>query len=112
MTGLDEWGKDPSVQIMRKVFKGMEKAQHELLKRLDIIPYDLRIRRWRDRALALFEKAWGIANHMDIPLDEHTVSAVYVHCLVKIMGSEGVHIPGGILPEAKSIERILKEAFS
>ena len=36
MTDMDEWGKDPSVQIMRKVFKGMENAQHELLKPLDI----------------------------------------------------------------------------
>ena len=24
MTETDEWGKDPSVQVMRKVFKGME----------------------------------------------------------------------------------------
>jgi hypothetical protein len=112
MTDMDEWGKDPSVQIMRKVFKGMEKAQHELLKRLDIIPYDLRIRRWRDQALALFEKAWGVANRMGITMDEHTASAVYVHCLAKIMGAERINIPAGILPESKSVEMILKEVFS
>ncbi len=112
MTDMDEWGKDPSVQIMRKVFKGMEKAQHELLKRLDIIPYDLRIRRWRDQALALFERAWGVANRMGITMDEHTASAVYVHCLAKIMGAERINIPAVILPEAKSVERIFKEVFS
>jgi Mor family transcriptional regulator len=112
MTDLDEWGKDPSVQIMRKVFKGMEKAQHDLLKRLDIIPYDLRMRRWRDQALALFETAWGFANRMGITMDEHTASAVYVHCLAKIMGAEQIHMPAGILPESKSVERILKEVFS
>jgi hypothetical protein len=112
MTDVDQWGKDPSVQIMRKVFEGMEKAQYELLKRLDIIPYDLRIRRWRYQALALFEKAWGVANLMDITMDEHTASAVYVHCLAKIMGSQGILIPGGVLPEAKSVERIFKEVFS
>jgi len=112
MTDMDEWGKDPSVQIMRKVFKGMEKAQHELLKRLDIIPYDLRIRRWRDQALALFERAWGVANRMGITMDEHTASVVYVHCLAKIMGTERINIPAGILPDAKSVERIFKEVFS
>jgi len=112
MTDMDEWGKDPSVQFMRKVFKEMEKAQHELLKRLDIIPYDLRIRRWRDQALALFERAWGVASRMGITLDEHTTSLVYVHCLAKIMGAERINIPAGILPEAKSVERIFKEVFS
>jgi len=112
MADMDEWGKDPSVQIMRKVFKEMEKTQHELLKRLEITPYDLRIRRWREQALALFERAWGVANRMGITMDEHTASAVYVHCLVKIMGAERINIPAGILPEAKSVERIFKEVFS
>jgi hypothetical protein len=112
MTDMDEWGKDPSVQFMRKVFKEMEKAQHELLKGLDIIPYDLRIRRWRDQALALFERAWGVANRMGITMDEHTASTVYVHCLAKIMSAERINIPAGILPEAKSVERIFKEVFS
>jgi hypothetical protein len=111
MTETDEWGKDPSVQVMRKVFKGMENAQHELLKRLDIIPYDLRIRRWREQALALFERACGVANRMGITIDEHTASLVYVHCLAKIMGAERINIPAGILPEARSVERIFKEVF-
>jgi len=112
MTEMDEWGKDPLVQIMRRVFKEMEKAQHELLKQLDIKPYDLRIRRWREQALALFERAWGIANRMGITLDEHTASAIYVHCLAKIMSAERINIPAGILPEAKSVERIFKEVSS
>jgi hypothetical protein len=112
MTDRDEWGKDPTVQFMRKVFKEMENAQHELLKRLDIISYDLRIRSWREQALALFERAWGVANRMGITLDEHTASLVYVHCLAKVMGAERINIPAGILPEAKSVERIFKEVFS
>ena len=111
MTDTDEWGKDPSVQVMRKVFKGMENAQHELLKRLDIIPYDLRIRRWREQALALFQRACGVASRMGITIDEHTASLVYVHCLAKIMGAERINIPAGILPEARSVERIFKEVF-
>ena len=112
MADMDEWGKDPSVQIMRKVFKGMEKAQYELLKRLDIKPSDLRIRRWREQALALFERAWGAANRMGITMDEYAASAIYVHCLAKIMSAERINIPAGILPEAKGVERIFKEVFS
>jgi hypothetical protein len=112
MTDMDESGKDPSVQIMRKVFKEMEKAQHELLKRLDIIPYDLRIKRWRGQALALFERTWDVANRMGVTMNEHMASAIYVHCLAKIMGSDGINIPAGLLPEAETVERIFKEVFS
>ena len=112
MTGMDEWGKDPSVQFMRRVFEEMEKTQHELLKRLDITPYDLRIRRWRGQALALFERAWVAANRTGLTMDDHMASLVYVHCLAKIMGAERINIPSGVLPEAKSVERIFKEVFS
>jgi len=112
MTDRDEWGKDPSVQIMRRIFKEMEKAQHELLERLDIIPYDLRIRRWREQALALFERAWGVANRMGITMDEQSASLVYFHCLARVLGTERINIPAGILPEVKSMARILEEVFS
>jgi hypothetical protein len=79
MTDMDEWGKDPSVQFMRKVFKEMERAQHEVLTQLDITPYDLRISRWRDQALAVLERAWGAADRMGINMDEHTASLIYKH---------------------------------
>jgi hypothetical protein len=108
MAEKDEWGKDPSVRFMREVFKEMEKAQHDLLKRLKIAPYDLRIRGWRDRALALFERAWSVANRMGIPLDDHTASVLYVHCLAKVMGEEKIRVPADIMPDAKNVERILK----
>jgi hypothetical protein len=111
-TDRDEWGKDPSVQIMRRVFQEMEKAQHQFLARLNIQPYDLRMRKWRDQALSLFERAWGIASRMEVPIDEQTASAVYVHCLAKIISSEGIKIPAGVLPEAKDVESIVREVFS
>jgi len=112
MTDVDQWGRDPSVQILRKIFKGMEKAQHELLKGLNIVPYDLRIRRWREQALALFERAWDVANRLGVTMNEQTASAIYVHCLAKILGSEGINIPAGILPEAGKELRVFKEVFS
>ena len=48
MTGSDEWGKDPAVQMMRKVFRQMELAQGELLKAAGISIWDSRLRRWRE----------------------------------------------------------------
>jgi hypothetical protein len=112
MTDVDQWGMDPSVQILRKIFKEMEKAQHELLKGLNIVPYDLRIRRWREQALALFERAWDVANHMDVTMNEQMASAIYIHCLAKILGLEGINIPAGILPEGEKELRVFKEVFS
>ena len=107
----DEWGRDPSVQIMRKVFKEMETAQHEFLKRLAIPPYDPRIGTWREKALALFEKAWGVANRKGIVMNEKKASVVYIHCLAKIMDAEGKEIPQGVLPDGKDIEMLFKEAL-
>ena len=112
MTDVDDWGRDPSVQFLRKVFKGMENAQQELLKRLDIASYDPRIRRWRDQALALFEKGCGVATRMGITMDENTASVIYVYCFAKIMGAERIRVPPDIMPDAKAVERILKEVLS
>jgi hypothetical protein len=112
MTEMDQWGRDPSVQILRKIFKAMEKTQHEFLKGLNIRPYDLRIRRWREQALALFERTWDVANQLGVTMNEQTASAIYVHCLAKIMGSEGINIPAGILPEVEKELRVFKEVFS
>jgi len=109
MNASDEWGKDPSVQIMRTVFKEMEKAQQTLLSQLDFSPYDLRIRKWRDQSLTLFEQAWGLANRIGISMDATLASAVYLHLLAKTIASEGNEIPEGILPEGKEIERLFKE---
>ncbi|OGP55654.1 MAG: hypothetical protein A2Y65_02760 [Deltaproteobacteria bacterium RBG_13_52_11] len=112
MPDRDEWGRDPSVQGMRKVFKAMETAQQELLERLDIQPYDLRIRRWRGKALALFERAWGIANQLGIAMDTATASAVYCSLLARIMGAEGIEVPEGLVPAGEEAARLIKEVFA
>ena len=109
MNEKDEWGKDPSVQIMRTVFNAMEKAQQALLSQLDISPYDLRIRKWREKSLAQFEQAWGVANRIGISMDTTLASEVYVHVLAKVIGLDGNEIPEGIVPEGKEIERLFKE---
>jgi hypothetical protein len=111
MIDMDEWGRHPSVQVMRRVFKGMEKSLEEILERLDISPYDHRIRRWMEKALAKFEISWGAANQSGVVMNENIAPAVYAHCLVKVIGSEGVEIPEGILSAEKEVEKLIDEVF-
>jgi hypothetical protein len=111
MMDMDEWGRDPSVQAMRKVFKGMEKSLEEILWQLDIAPYDQRIRGWLEMALAKFEASWVVANQMGIIMDAKIAAVVYSHCLAKAIGSEGIEIPEGILPEEKDTARLIHEVF-
>ncbi len=111
MMDMDEWGRDPSVQAMRKVFKGMEKSLEEILGQLDIAPYDLRIRGWLEKALVKFETSWVVANQMGIIMNEKIAPGVYAHCLAKVIGSEGIEIPAGLLPEEKDTVRLIHEVF-
>lgn len=109
MNESDEWGKDSSVRIMRTVFTAMEKAQQAFLGRLAISPYDLRIRKWREKTLILFEQAWGAANRIGINMDTIMASAIYVHCLAKTIAAEGHKIPEGIVPESEDLTRLFEE---
>ena len=111
MSAKDEWAQDPSVQIMRKVFKAMETAQHELLSRLDISPNDPRIRGWREKSRTLFEHAWDVANRNGINMDEAMASVVYCLCLAKVIESEGNEVPEDIVPQGKDVEWLFKEVL-
>ena len=104
---MDEWGRDPSVQAMRKVFEAIEKSLAKILERLNISPYDDRIRGWLEETLAKFERAWGLAHQMGIPMDEQTAPAVYVRCLAKVINSEGIELPQDLLPQQKAAEQVI-----
>jgi hypothetical protein len=108
---MDEWGRDPSVQAMRKVFKGMEESLEDILGKLDISLYDHRIRGWLEKALEKFERARGVANQTGIIMNEQIAPVVYAHCLVKIIASEGIEIREGILAADKESERLIHEVF-
>jgi hypothetical protein len=111
MMDMNEWGRDASVQAMRKVFKGMEKSLEEILGQLDIAPYDPRIRGWLEKALAKFETSWVVANQMGIIMNEKIAPVIYTHCLTKVIGCEGIEIPEGILTEEKDTARLIHEVF-
>jgi hypothetical protein len=111
MSGMDEWGKDPAVRAMRKVFKEMEDAQRTFLGCMGIESYDPRIRHWRETALVLFERAFSHANRVGMLINEKAASGIYLHCLARIMRSEGMVVQEAFLPDSTGIEEIFKEAL-
>jgi hypothetical protein len=111
MSERDEWGKDPSVQVMRKVFQTIEHGQQRLLKRLGIAPHDQRLGKWREQTLVLFERCWGAADQLDIALDEQLAATIYCSLLAKILEVSGVDIPTDIIPPDEKVARLMQALF-
>jgi hypothetical protein len=103
----DEWGHDPSVQSMRRVFSFMEEAQQGLLKHLNISLFDKRLRSVREQALKLFERAWPLAVRQEIIRNEKEAAPLYIHCLARALGSAGVEVPKEWLPMNEKIIYLL-----
>ena len=105
----DEWDHDPSVQMMRKVFSQMEKAQEELLRDLNISFFDRRLRAGRGHARDLFERLWPVATRQGIVVGEKDAALLYVHCLAHALSQRGVQSQNKGLGENNKIARFLKE---
>jgi hypothetical protein len=107
----DEFGGDPAVRAMRGVFSALEAAQKKFLMELGVPPFDHRLRRWRERALALFEASWARSARRGLPLSETEAGALYVHCLGNIMAREGMDVPPEVLPGSEEVRKILREVL-
>ena len=105
---MDEWGRDPSVRAMRRVFQEMEKSLDDLLEQLNISPFDHRIRGWLEQALANYERIWAEASRKGVRMEENMAPPVYTHCLVKVIGAEGIEIPENQSTANKDVERELR----
>jgi hypothetical protein len=103
----DEWGHDPSVQSMRRVFSSMEEAQRELLSCLNISVLDRRLRRSREQALELFERTWFKATRRGM-MGEEDAAPLYLHCLAQSLRSTGVEVPEELLPRDEKVIHLLK----
>jgi predicted trehalose synthase len=108
----DEWGHDPSVQSMRRVFSSMEAAQEELLRHLNISPFDTRLRRSREQALNIFEQAWSLAIGKGMTMTEKDAASLYLHCLARAFNSVGVKVSKELLPGDEKIIRLLQKEQS
>jgi hypothetical protein len=108
----DEWDHDPSVQSMRRVFSLMEAAQEELLRHLNISPFDPKLRRSREQALKVFEQVWSLAIGKGMTLSEKDAASLYLHCLARAFDSAGVKVPKELLPGDEKIIRLLQKERS
>jgi len=109
---MDEWGRDPSIKAMRRVFGAMEKSLDDLLEQLNISPFDHRIRSWLEQALANYERIWAEASRKGVRMEEKMAAPVYTHCLVKVIGAEGIEIPENQIIANKDVERELSSLLS
>lgn len=89
---IDDWGRDPQVKAMRRVFAHMEAVQSRLLEKIAISPFDDRLERWRRAALRMFELKWSQLSHRGGSFSEEDVADTYLDCLVKVLTNEGVPI--------------------
>ena len=103
----DEWGRDPSVQRMRRIFAAIDAKQARLLDGAGIHRFDKRLSRWRKAALRLFEQSWSGAVQAGVCLGEKDISDLYLHCLARVLGGRGVTIPDRALPVNPAVARIM-----
>ena len=109
MQNTDDWGADAQVRYLRRGFAAIETSQKAFLDDLDLRPFDERLRRARESALHLFERAWMHATRNGITLSEDDFGVLYVSCLATLLKSRGVDIPPGAVRAEKKIEGILAE---
>jgi len=108
----DQFGRDPQVKYLRKVFAGMEKKQNELLARIGVSPSDSRLRRVREGALKSFEKAWMLASRREALETEDEIGDLYVLCLAKVLSGNRIGVPDEYLPSNDKMEEVIKEVFT
>ncbi len=109
MSTYDEWGQDPSVQKMRRIFAHMEKYQEDLIERLNLSPLDERLRRVRELTRHLFEQAWPLAQRKGLTPNEEDVASLYLHCFVKMLNWEGVKVHSYLFLGDQKIHQFLNE---
>ncbi len=105
----DAWARDPSVQMMRRVFHRMEMLQKELLGRTGISPFDERLRRVRQISRDFFEKLWPLAQRGGLTRNEKDAATLYVHCLAAILRWERIEVSAEAFTEDKQMSQFIKE---
>jgi hypothetical protein len=110
MKRSDDWGSNPAVQTMRRVFGHMEEAQRSFLTSVGIDPHDLRLRGWREKALPRFERCWRVAARKGLKMTEQRAALVYIHCLAAEMNQDGVPTESDLLSPDGEIQALVREA--
>ena len=91
-TDTDNWGRDPQIKAMRRIFGLIETLQKRLFEQIGISPFDERLGRWRKAALRMFEQQWAELARRGGPLGEEDVAKTYLDCLIKVLTQDGVTV--------------------
>ncbi len=108
----DEWGQDPSVRSMRRVFERMEATQRQVLEAAGVSLFDVRLRVWREEARNLLERGWTLAANRGFGLSEEEAGALYGLCLAETLRADGVKLPASILPQDEKLSKLVQEIHS
>lgn len=104
----DEWGEDPTVQRMRRIFSRMEKAQTQLMESLFISPLDPRLRAVRTEARDSFEAVWPVAMQKGFVCNDEQTALLYLGCLKHALRRKGFTLPLHDDPEDEKMGQFLK----
>jgi hypothetical protein len=110
-TPIDEWGHDPTVQRVRRLFTLMENEQNALLNQLSLSSLDARLHDSRKTALKLYERACSLAAPKRLAWDEKTYAAVYITCLITVLEKLGIRIPDDVLRAYQRHADLLREVM-
>jgi len=111
-TENNDWGLDPSVRRMRRVFSEMESAQGVFLEQLKITLFDKRLRPAREAAKVLFHRTWSLSATKGPSMSDEETAGLYIHCLAWALRQAGVRVPSELLPDDESIRVLVKEALT
>jgi len=107
----DQFGRDPQVRYLRRVFAGMERKQNDLLGHIGVPATDYRLKRVREAALKSFEKAWMIAGRRGVAETEDEIADLYILCLARVLAGNRIVVPDDLLPANRRISDVVKEIF-
>lgn len=105
------WGRDPAVRQMRRVFAEMEKNQEIMLNQAGIKPFDDRLRSIRETARNLFDKTAARAAGKGIQLTDDVMINIYKICLQQALMTAGITITADRLPDDRTLRDLVHEVF-
>ena len=102
----------PRFKVCDESFRLWRRPSRNYWGVLNISPFDQRLRRSREQALELFERAWPLAVRKGMMMNEKDAAPLYIHCLAKALSSVGVEVPNELLPMDDKIIRFLQKELS
>ena len=105
----NDWGADPSVQRMRRIFNSMEEIDNALIKSTGLSPFDTRLREIRTDSRILFEKSFSCLLSKGIHPDDRRTIELYRHCHINTFNKNSISISDSEENTDKELAALIKE---